>query len=129
MGERAQSELAFSFAEVMHLVIEEEYRRGQRDVDEMMRRLKDLSAYSLAHAEILTQREGVELLALSMFFGMTSNPEIRRRNEGRLQQISEETAAYQGRSELVEAQIAARKVLRGRQKKGETPQARQRRLL
>ena len=129
MGERAHTELAFSFAEVMHLVIEEEYRCGRRDVDEMMRRLKDLSAYSLLHAEILTQREGVELLALSMFFGMTSNLEMRHCNGGRLQQISQETAAYQGCSELVEEQIAARKGLRARQKKRETPQARQRRLL
>jgi hypothetical protein len=32
-------------------------------------RLKDLSAYSLTHAEIMQQREGVELLALGMFFG------------------------------------------------------------
>jgi hypothetical protein len=64
MGERSQPELAFSFAELMHLVIEEEYRNGQRDVNQMMRRLKDLSAYSLLHAEILTQQEGPELLAL-----------------------------------------------------------------
>jgi len=113
----------------MHLVIEEEYRNGQRDVDQMMRRLKDLSAYSLLHAEILTQQEGPELLALGMFFGMTSNKELRRRNEGRLQLISEETAAYQGRSELVEQQVAARKDRRAGQKKRETPQARQRRLL
>ena len=66
---------------------------------------------------------------MGLFFGMTSNLELRRRNEGRLQQISQETAAYQGRSELVEEQIAARKGLRVRQKKRETPQARQRRLL
>ena len=114
MGERTHAELAFSFAEVMHLVIEEEYRRGKRDVDAMMRRLKDLSAYSLLHAEILALREGVELLALGMFFGMSSNLEMRRRNEGRLQLISEEAVAYQGRSELVEEQIAARKGLRVR---------------
>ena len=129
MGERAHDKLAFSFAELMHMVIEEEYRHDQRDVDEMMRRLKDLSAYSLLHAEILTQREGAELLALGMFFGMSSNPELRHRNEGRLQLISEETANYQGRSEVIEEQVAARKGLRTPQKKQETAQARQRRLL
>ena len=67
----------------MYLVIEEEYRDGRRDVDQMMRRLKALSAYSLLHPEILAQQEGPELLALGMFFGMTSNMELRRRNEGR----------------------------------------------
>ena len=39
-----------------------------------MRRLKDLTAYSLTHAEIMVQREGVELLALAMFFGAASEP-------------------------------------------------------
>ena len=129
MGERSQSELTFSFAELMYLVIEEEYHEGQRDVDQMMRRLKDLSAYSLLHAEILTRREGVELLALGMFFSMASKKELHQRNQGRLQLISEETAAYQGRAELVEQQIAVRKGERPRQKKREKPQARQRRLL
>jgi hypothetical protein len=42
----------------------------------MMRRLKDLSAYSLTHAEIMDQREGVELLALARVFGMSTDPQF-----------------------------------------------------
>ena len=48
----------------MCFLLEAEHQQGERDLDAMMRRLKDLSDYSLTHAEIMDQREGVELLAL-----------------------------------------------------------------
>jgi hypothetical protein len=73
MGERIQYELAINTADVMYALIDAEYQRGERDLDEMMRRLKDLSSYSLTHAGIMDQREGPEMLALAMFFGFTSD--------------------------------------------------------
>lgn len=80
----------------------------------MMCRLKDLSAYSLTHAEIMEQREGVEMLALSRFFGATSNPGLRK-NQGRLQQLSEEAVVYEGRAEEIEKEIAHKKKRRASQ--------------
>jgi hypothetical protein len=56
----------------------------------------------------MAQREMVELLALGMFFGATSDPAYHK-NQARLGCLSEETANCQGRSEAVEKQIAARK--------------------
>lgn len=117
MGERLHHEMAMSFAEVMLLVMETDFQQGKRDPDAMMCRLKDLSAYSLTHAGILDQQEGVELLALGMFFGMTSNPQILNRNQNRLTLLSEETFDYQGQAELVEQEIAARNAGTGQQKK------------
>ena len=109
MGERPRpSEPAFGFAEVMHLFLEAEYQEGRRDVDEMFMRLKDLSAYSLEHAEIMDQREGVELLGLGMFFGMSSNPNLRDKQQ-RLRLLSEEALDYKGRKETVEAEVEQRK--------------------
>jgi hypothetical protein len=102
-------ELANSFAEIMMAVLEAEYQRGERDLDATMRRLKDLSAYSLTHAEIMDQREGVELLALGMFFGMTSNPRLHYKNQERLVLLAEETINYNGQSENVGREIALRK--------------------
>ena len=113
----------------MHQLWELEQRQSPLDLDGMMRRLKDLSAYSLTHAEILAQREGVELLALGMFFGMTSDPELRKHNQGRLTQLHPETVDYQGRPEKIEKKIAGRKQLRACQSKREDPSYRQRRLL
>jgi hypothetical protein len=61
-----------------------------------MRRLKDLSAYSLTHGEIMDRREGVELLALARFFGMSSDPRFQR-NQERLGHLSEATLAMVAR--------------------------------
>lgn len=58
MREQFRYEMASSFAELMLMVMESEFQQGKRDLDAMMRRLKDLSAYSLTHAEILDQSEG-----------------------------------------------------------------------
>ncbi len=121
-------ELAFSFAEVMYMVIEKEYQSGERDLDATMKRLKDLSAYSLTHAGILNQREGVELLATGMFFGMSSHLP-HRKNQQRLRLLSEETISYQGRSENIEQEIANRKSNTRRQKQSDSTQPLQRRLL
>jgi hypothetical protein len=83
----------------------------------MMRRLKDLSAYSLTHAEIMDQREGVEILALGKFFGMTSDISYRQ-NQERLGLLSEETLSYQGQAETIEQEVAARKARGADQKRG-----------
>lgn len=86
-------------------MVEMEYRQGQRDLDATMRRLKDLSAYSLAHADILDKRQGVELLALAMFFGLSSNSTYHL-NQQRLAQLAPDTFAYQGDAEAIAAEMA-----------------------
>ena len=108
MREREQYSLAITAAEATYNLWELENQRGELNLDEMMRRLKDLSAYSLTHAEIMDQREGVELLALAMFFGATSDPEFHK-NQERFTLLSEETLAYQGRAETVAQEVAERK--------------------
>ncbi len=128
MRERQHYQMAMTAAEMVCMLIDLDYQQGNRDPDILMRQLKDLSAYSLTHAEILTQREGVELLALSMFFGMSSN-DVYRKNQERLSLLSEETLAYQGRAEVVEAEIAARKRI-GKERPADPPSGpRQPRLL
>jgi hypothetical protein len=82
----------------MCVLLEADYQEGERDLDAMMRRLKDLSAYSLIHAEIMDQRE----------FGMTSNPRWHH-NQERLRLLSEETFTYQGEAETIEQEVATRK--------------------
>lgn len=68
MQEREPLNIATIAAETMVNLWElEQSQTGQINLDNMMRHPKDLSAYSLTHAEILEQREGVELLALGMF--------------------------------------------------------------
>ncbi len=95
-------------AEVIHLFLEAEYQEGRCDVDAMFRRLKDLSAYSLEQAEILDQREGLELLGLAMFFGMSSNPDLGD-NQHRLSLLSQEALSYKGRQENIVEEVAGRK--------------------
>ena len=101
----------------MCFLLEAEYQQGERDLDALMRRLKDLSAYSLTHAEIMEQREGVELLALGKFFGMTNEPGYHQ-NQERLRLLAEETIAYQGQAEKIEQEVAARKASGTDQKQG-----------
>jgi len=113
MGERFRYELAISTAEVMYDLLEAEYQQGECDLDAKMKRLKDLSAYSLTHAEIMDQREGPELLAVAMFFGAISNPRYHK-NQERIRLLSEETFAYQGQAETIEKEVAMRKT-RGHQ--------------
>ena len=108
MGERFRYELAISTAELMYAQLEAEYQQGECDLDAKMRRLKDLSAYSLTHAEIIHQRDGPELLAVAMFFGATSNPRYHK-NQERIRLLSEETFAYQGQAEIIEIEVAMRK--------------------
>ncbi len=108
MQEREHYHLAIITAETMYNLWELENQQGELDLDEMMRRLKDLSAYSLTHAEIMVQREGVELLALALFFGITSESRFQK-NRGRLYLLSEETFAYQGQSEKIEQQVKERR--------------------
>lgn len=101
--------LAIIAAETMYNLWELDYLQGKApNLDTKMRRLKDLSAYSLTHAEILEQHEGVELFALGMFFGASSNPAFLK-NQVRLQQLSPETVDYQGQAEHIEQEIALRK--------------------
>jgi len=108
MGERERYVLASTAAETMYYLWELQYQQEGRDLDAMMRRLKDLSAYSLTHAEIMWQREIVELLALGMFFGMSSNSALRK-NQERLRLLSDEIYNYKGQAKIVEQQIAQRK--------------------
>ena len=107
MHEQERYRLASTAAEAMYHLWKLEYQQGQLDVDPMMRRLKDLSAYSLTHAEIMDLREGPELLALGMFFGMTSDPAFHQ-NQERLTLLSEETLAYPGSAEAIKQQVARR---------------------
>ena len=116
VGERFRYELAISTAEVMYALLEAVYQRGECDLDVKMRRQKDLSAYSLTHAEIIHQRDGPELLAVVMFFGATSNPRYHK-NQERIRLLSEETFAYQGKSETIEKEVAMRKTKGHRQNK------------
>ena len=109
--ERDRYELADLASEAMYALLEAGYQQGEHDLDTLMRRLKDLSAYSLLHAEILEQREGVELLALARLFGATTDPRFHQ-NQTRLAILSEETVAYQGQAEVIEQEVAARKALR-----------------
>ena len=109
MGEREPYDLTRTAAETMYQLWELAYQQGERNPDQMMRRLKDLSAYSLNHNLGMGQREGVEMLALGMFFGLTSNPQIRSRNQDRLGLLSEDTLDYQGRADVVGEQVARRK--------------------
>ena len=119
MGERGHYALATTAAEAMYNLWEMESQREEPNLDAMMRRLKDLSAYSLTHAEILEQQEGVEMLALAMFFGATSDPTYHG-NQERLGRLSEGTIAYEGRAEVVEEEIASRKArAKGRDKSGD----------
>ena len=108
MHERERYHLATIAAETAYNLLELEAQQEEPDLDEMMRRLKDLSAYSLTHAEIMDQREGVELLALARFFGM-SNAQPLWKNQERLSHLSEETLAYEGRAEVTEEEVAKRK--------------------
>ena len=119
MGEREPFNLATIAAETMYSLWELEYRQEGLALDAMMMRLKDLSAYSLTHAEIMEQREGVELLALGMFFGASSNPAFRK-NQERLQLLSDETVSYEGQADLIEQEIALRKAGGDNKGKGNT---------
>jgi hypothetical protein len=107
MVEQERWELADAFSEMMYIYLEADYRQGRLDLDNKMRRLKDLSAYSLTHAGIMNRREGVELLALGKFFGMTSGSCFHK-NQKRLSLLSEEALAYQGQGERIEAEVKAR---------------------
>ena len=114
MRERERYDQAMMAAEAMYHLWNLEYQEGGIDIDAKMRRLKDLSAYSLTHAEITSQREVVELYALGMFFGMSSNPHFQQ-NQERLALLSEETFAYEGRAEVIEQEVAQRKARESRQ--------------
>ena len=108
MGERFRYEFAISTAEVMYSLLEAEYHRGERELDTMMIRLKDLSAYSLTHAEMMSLREGPELLALAMFFGATSDPRYHK-NQERLALLASEALDYQGQSQVIEEEVVRKK--------------------
>jgi hypothetical protein len=116
MQEREQYSLAMTAAETMYYLWQLADQQEEVDLDRKMRRLKDLSAYSLTHAEIMEQREIVELLALGMFFGASSDNRLWV-NQRRLTLLSGETVDYQGRVEVVEQEVAARKKA-GRRRRG-----------
>ena len=108
MRESERFNLARTAAEAQYMLLELSCTQDALNLDLLMRRLKDLSAYSLTHAEISGQREFVELLALAMFFGATSDTRYRE-NQKRLAELSPEVLRYQGSAEIVEVQIATRR--------------------
>ena len=124
MREREHFSLATTAAEAMYNLWELENGQEALDLNEMMCRLKDLSAYSLTHAEIMYQREGVELLAIAMFFGAGSDSRFHK-NQERLSRLTEEAISYQGRAESIEEEVAQRKANRSRQAEGKGTPSRQ----
>jgi hypothetical protein len=128
MREREHYALATVSAEAMYNLWELENKQAALDLDEMMRRLKDLSNYSLTHAKIMDQCEGVELLALAMFFGTTSDRRFHK-NQERLQRLSPETIAYKGQTSIVEEDVARRRERRSPSDGGSTTKPSQPRLL
>jgi hypothetical protein len=107
--------------------LEAEYHRGERELDTMMRRLKDLSAFSLTHAEIMSQGEGPELLALAMFFGATSDPRYHK-NQERLALLASETLDYQGLPQVIEQEVVRKKGKRSHRGKGSEAKPSQQKL-
>ena len=107
MREHERYRLAVAAAEATYHLWELECAQRDVDLDRMMRRLKDLSAYSLTHAEVMDQREGVELLALAMLFGATSDSTFHR-NQKRLSLLSEQAVAYRGQADVVASEVAER---------------------
>jgi hypothetical protein len=65
----------------------------------------------------MDQREGVELLALARFFGMSGDPRFQR-NQERLRLLSDEALAYPGQAEIVEQEVARRKSNTSQKEKG-----------
>lgn len=108
MAEDFHYQLARTTAETMYMLWELDHQDRGRDLDAMMRRLKDLSAYALIHAEIMEQREGPEMLAIAMFFGMTSDERFHK-NQERLQELSKGVIVYEGSAEVVKEEVKARK--------------------
>jgi len=106
MKEREHWHLAEAFSGMMFNLMELDHQKGELDLDSKMRRLKDLSAYSLAH-DITYQREGVELLALAKLFGLTSESCFQK-NRKRLNLLAKETIEYQGQAENIGREIKAR---------------------
>ncbi len=128
MGERERYVLANTAAETMYYLWELEDQKEGLDPNTMMCRLKDLSAYALTHAEIMEQREVVELLALGMYFGASSDPAYHK-NQERLRSLSEETVAYKGRAEVFEEEVATQKGARKVPKEWDDEEPLQPRLL
>ena len=127
MHERERYQLATTAAEAMCFLWELGHQQRELDLDQMMHRMKDLSAYSLTHAEIMDQREGVELLALARFFGMSSDPRFKG-NQERLRLLSDEALAYPGQAEIVEQEVARRRSGASRQQEDSRAQSSQPRL-
>jgi len=106
MPERDHYDLARIAAETMYNLLELQWQTGELDLDASMMRLKDLSAYSLSNADIQERRQGVELLALGMLFGMSSETRYRE-NQARLHSLAEETIGYAGQAERIADEIQA----------------------
>ena len=104
MVERDHYDLARIAAETMYNLLELQWQMGELDLDASMMRLKDLSAYSLSNADIQERRQGVELLALGMLFGMSSDPHYQG-NQTRLHSLAEETIQYAGQAERIVDEI------------------------
>ena len=107
MRENERFEQAKMAAEALYMIWEAEHQQKNMDIDALMCHLKDLSAYSLNHAEILYQREGVEMLAIAFFFGMTEQPAYQGNRE-RVFMLSQETFSYQGQAENIQRKVAKR---------------------
>ena len=116
MREHEHYHLADTFSEMLCFLMEDECRKEEVDLDSKMRRLKDLSAYSLAH-DITHQRDGVELLTLAKFFGLASESRFQK-NRKRLSLLASETIEYQGQTENIKREIKERGKTAPRSKRG-----------
>ena len=109
MKEHDQYQTALTAAEATYTLWELSVQQGilRVDLDHKMRRLKDLAAYALTRADIVARPEIVELFALGLFFGATSDPRVQQ-NQQRLHHLSNETIDYEGQAENIADEIAAR---------------------
>lgn len=106
MVERDHYDFARMVAETMYNLLELQWQAGELDLDATMMRLKDLSAYSLSNADIQERRQGAELLALGMLFGMSSDPRYQE-NQARLHGLTEDTIGYEGQAGRIAEEIQA----------------------
>lgn len=119
-GEQARYQHAMIAAETMCGLYELQILSGEIDLDAKLKRLKDLGEYALENADILDRREGVEMLAIAMLFGMSSNSAYAK-NYTRLSEVSAETLSYKGDGDTIKKQIKRREAKAKQREKKKRP--------
>lgn len=79
----------------------------------MFRRLKDLCAYALEHADVLDRRQGLELIALSRFYGMGFLGDVDQNSDlfmERRRKVPEDAYAYEGDRQAIIEEIKQRRL-------------------